>query len=197
METRLIRTGELRNSAELPERTYEFVISNESVDRHGTIVKADGLDLSDYKRNPVVAYNHLTWTSDPDTIIGTSEVRQEGSETIAVLTLEEGNPLADKVARKLANGTLRAASIGFQAQEGRWGDETRGEDPNVFVFTKASLHEWSVVSVPSNKDALKRNAEAIEDFKASVPKPVEERKGMSLRTKETFRKGTKFNKNEE
>lgn len=189
MEARIIKTGELRAVEGLGEREYEFVISNESVDRHGTVVRAEGLRFDDYEKNPVVAYNHLTWTSDPDTIIGTSKVWKEGAQTIARLTLEpEGeNAIADKVAKKLENGTLRAASIGFMAEAGHWGAERDGEDPNVYYFDRASLHEWSVVSVPSNKEALKRSDESVQEYLKEHPKEVE-RKGMSVETKAKFRK---------
>ena len=188
MEARIIKTGELRAVDGLNEREFEFVISNESVDRHGTVVRADGLSLEDYERNPIVAYNHNTHGGDPDTIIGTSKAWREGTETIARLTLEpEGeNPIADKVARKLKNGTLRSASIGFMAEAGHWGSERNGEDPDVFYFDRTSLHEWSVVSVPSNKDAVKRSDESIERYLADHPKE-EPQKGMSIETRAKFR----------
>ena len=41
-------------------RTAEFVISTESIDRHGTVFKLAGWDLENYNRNPIVAYNHVT-----------------------------------------------------------------------------------------------------------------------------------------
>lgn len=162
---KIVRTAELR-AANNEERTYEFVISTEDVDRHGTVFKADGWNFDHYRKNPVVAYNHNTHSNDPDDIIGTSEIRQEGTTTIGVLTLEpEGeNPKADKVARKIANGTLKMASVGASIHDGHWGDKRDNENENVFYFTKQELHEWSVVTIGSNREALKRSDADIEEF---------------------------------
>lgn len=155
------------------QRTIDFVISTERVDSYGTVFKMDGWDLESYRSNPVVAYNHYALGPDPDGIIGTSEVRIENNELVATLTLEEGNPTADKVLRKLQNGTLRGASIGAIILDGHWGVRSSGEDPDVLYFTKQRLVEWSVVSIPSNPDAVKRSA-AEEAVISSIPKPTEE-----------------------
>lgn len=175
---KIVRTGTLRASSDLPERTYEFVISTEDADRHNTVFYANGWDFDHYRSNPVVAYNHNTGSNDPDDIIGTSEIRQEGNITIATLTLEEGNKKADKVARKIENGTLSMASVGAYPLEARWGDHKQGEDPDKVYFTRQELLEWSVVAVGSNREALKRSAESIEEFKQTIPK-----KGRSLETR--------------
>lgn len=174
MENQLIKrtiSPEIR-AINAENRTIDFVISTESVDSYRTVWKIEGWDLSAYRSNPVVAYNHHALGPDPDAIIGTSEVRVEGSELVATLTLEEGNPIADKVLRKLQNGTLRGASIGAIPMEARWGKRSDGEDPEVLYFTKQRLLEWSVVSIPSNPDALKRSA-GEETFISSIPKSTE------------------------
>tara|TARA_R110000772_G_scaffold120829_1_gene227118 strand:- start:46 stop:606 length:561 start_codon:yes stop_codon:yes gene_type:complete len=167
--------GEFRGAND---NKFEFVISNETVDRHGTIFMADGWDLANYRKNPVVVYNHDRNNANPDTIIGTSEVRLEGKELIATVTFEdaENNPLAGKVRSKVENGILRSASIGAIPQEGAW-EVRNGED--VLVFTRQELLEWSIVSVPSNTDAVKRG---YEDVIKSIEKPTEERnqKGMTI-----------------
>lgn len=150
-------------------RTVEFVISTEKVDRHGTVWKLDGWQLDEYRANPIVSYNHNTSSSDPDLIIGTSEVRIEDGKLVATLSLEEGNEVADKVLRKLQNGTLRSASIGALIHDGHWGKRANEEDPDVLYFTRQSLLEWSVVSVPSNTEAVKRSA-ADEDILKDFPK---------------------------
>jgi len=157
-------------------RQAEFVISTEAVDTYNTVFKVDGWDFERYSRTPVVSYNHSTWSSDPDMIIGTSEVRVEGSEIIALLTLEEGNPVADKVWRKIQNGSLNMASIGANVLEWRYGDFSKGENPDVIYFIRQELLEWSVVPVGSNPDALKRSVENLEEIRTSLKKPEGEKK---------------------
>lgn len=155
-------------------RQAEFVISTEAVDTYGTVFKIDGWDLERYQRSPVVFYNHKTWSDDPDVCIGTSEVRVEGNQLIALLTLEEDNPIADKVWRKIQNGSLNMASVGANPLEYRWGDFDKGENPDVIYFTRTELLEWSVVPVGSNPDALKRSVESLEEIRTSIKKPENE-----------------------
>ena len=148
-------------------RVAEFVISTESVDRHGTVIKMDGWDLENYKRNPIVGYQHNVhgYNANPDYVIGTGEVYQEDKNLIGRVTFEpEGdNDIADKVWRKLQSGVLRSTSVGFIAQDYRWGEKEMGEDPDVLYFTKQELTEFSVVNIPSNADAVKRSIDSLKE----------------------------------
>lgn len=174
MEKQLIKriiSPEIR-AVEGEERTYDFIISTETPDTYGTVFLIDGWDLTRYNSNNVVIYNHHAHSPDPDTGIGTSVVRIENKQLIARLTLEEGNPIADKVKRKLDNGSLKGASIGAMPHEGRWGNRDAGENSDMIYFTKHELVEWSVCLVPSNPDALKRSA-GEESLINSIPKPTE------------------------
>lgn len=157
-------------------RQAEFVISTEAVDTYDTVFKIDGWDLERYNRSPIVFYNHKSRSDDPDMIIGTSEVRVEGDQLIALLTLEEGNPVAEKVWRKIQNGSLNMASIGANPIEWRWGDFDKGENPDVIYFIRQELLEWSIVPVGSNPDALKRSVENLEEIRTSLKKPETEKK---------------------
>jgi len=165
MENRIIK---LQNNNEIRaiegnSRQFEFVISTEDIDTHRTIFLASGLDLSRYVNNNVVTYGHPDMNSNnPDDIIGTSEIRTEGTSTIAVLTLEEegSNPVADKVARKLASGVLKMASIRAIPTEAEF-QQRNGED--IKVFTQWRLLDWGVVSHGSNPAALARSIEEAAD----------------------------------
>tara|TARA_R110002012_G_scaffold32161_3_gene95393 strand:- start:2430 stop:3044 length:615 start_codon:yes stop_codon:yes gene_type:complete len=158
----------------IEKRQVEFVISTEAVDTYRTVFKLDGWDLADYTRNPIVCYQHRANSDDPDNIIGTSTVRVEGSELIGTVTFEpaEINPRAEKIFQKVQSGTLRMASVGANVQTARFGVEENEEDPEVLYFTKQRLMEWSVVSVGSNPDAHKRNAETLEEMRSSLTKEI-------------------------
>ena len=181
MTQRIINTlAEFRGINE-EDRTAEFIISTESVDRHGTVFKLDGWQLDTYRQNPIVAYNHKATSNDPDDIIGTSEVYIDNNQLIGKVRFEEGNDKADRVFRKVQNGTLRMASVGAVVHDYRYGDEKKGEKRDVLYFTRQELLEWSIVTVGSNKDAFKRS---IDDFKESIkPEPIE----MGLETKQRIR----------
>tara|TARA_R110000737_G_scaffold86057_2_gene118605 strand:- start:1674 stop:2294 length:621 start_codon:yes stop_codon:yes gene_type:complete len=158
----------------LEKRQVEFVISSEAVDSYRTVFKMDGWDLSGYNRNPIVCYQHRANSDDPDNIIGTSTVRIDGEELLALVTFEsaEINPRAEKIFQKVQSGTLRMASVGANVQKARLGVEENGEDPDVLYFTEQRLMEWSVVSVGSNPDAHKRNSETLAEMRTSLAKDL-------------------------
>jgi HK97 family phage prohead protease len=158
-------------------REAEFVISDETPDTYGTIFKVSGWDLKRYEKNPVVFYAHRSNSDNPDMLIGTSTVRVEDNQLIAVVRFENSdiNPVAEKVWQKIQAGTLRMASIGANPKKGHWGDEKLGEDRDMIYFDEQELLEWSIVPIGSNPEALKRETQTIEEIRSSIikNKPVE------------------------
>lgn len=149
-------------------RTVEFIISDSTKDRHNTVINTDGWQLDNYMRNPIVGYNHNVYggglfsKGTPDDIIGKSEVFKEGNKLIGRVTFEPAdlNPTADKIFQKIKFGTLRAASVGFsEIGTGKYGDgeEARGASNETYYFAGQSLMEWSIVNIPSNPSATKRD----------------------------------------
>lgn len=165
-----IRAVARPESLDVENRSVVFVISDEQEDRHGTIFKLDGWEIDEYMRNPVVCYNHRKSDPNPDTIIGTSRVWKEGGQLLARVTFEtpDINPLAEKVLRKIEAGTLKGASVGFYPHEYRRGIEENGEKKDVVYFTRQSLLEWSVVSVPSNPNTLIRSSEDLTELLGEI-----------------------------
>lgn len=168
----VIREAILRelSSENKENRTAEFVISTEAVDTYGTVFKMSGWDLTRYNANPIVCYGHRSWDANPDMIIGTSEVFIDNDQLIGRVRFEseDVNPIAEKIWKKVQNGTLRMASIGANPKKGHWGDEKLGEDRDVIYFDETELYEWSIVPVGSNPDALKREAQTIEEIRAEM-----------------------------
>ncbi|MCG9792490.1 HK97 family phage prohead protease [Flavobacterium algicola] len=171
-------------------REAEFVISTEAPDTYGTVFKIGGWDLKRYENNPIVFYAHKSYSDNPDMIIGTSTVRVDGNQLIAVVKFEsaEDNPVAEKVWRKVQNGTLRMASIGANPKKGHWGDEKLGEDRELIYFDEQELLEWSIVPLGSNPEALKREAQTIEEIRGIIkkefPAPAEPSEARSDNNKE-------------
>jgi hypothetical protein len=161
--------GNVRAVADDDSRTAEFVISTESVDRHGTSIMLNGWDLSNYQRNPIVAYQHQAINTDnPDNIIGTGEVRMEDGALVATVRFESGdiNPLAEKIYRKVQNGTLRATSVGFLPIDGTWGIKTGGR--TLMYFTSPAPSCWSSAlstypAIPTrSKEILQHSSKLIQ-----------------------------------
>ena len=141
---------------------YTFVISDESKDRHGTVILSSAWDLENYNKNGIVAYMHDTHDrNNPDKIVGKGTVRKEAGQLLADVTFEplDLNPLADKIRRKIDFGTLSATSVGFIPKSAHWGEAAVGEDPEVLYFDEVELLEFSIVNIPSNPNAVRRSAE--------------------------------------
>lgn len=190
------RMVQVRNVDTSPEnRTYEFIISSESPDSYGTVFTAAGWDMTRYASNPVVCWNHRSHSDDPDDVIGTSEVFRDGDQWIGRVTLETGNEKADKLKRKIDNGTIRGASVGALVHEGEWGDKERGQDPDTLYFTRQELIEWSIVSAPSNPDAVKRNRENIDTAFAKAQSQPQQPQEQTVRKLDEFEAVYLYNKN--
>ncbi len=158
----------------LVDRQHLFVISDESQDSYDTVFKASSWDLTHrMKGKKRVTYGHPSVASlEPDHIIGIGEERLEGNSLLSVLTLEPetlGNRIANAVHGKLGFGSLTDASIRARVTDGRMGDETLGEDPTLFYFTRSILIDWGVVMEGSNPNAVKQRSDLADFIKTKVP----------------------------
>lgn len=118
-----------------------FVISDESTDRQGEVIKQDGWDFKNYLANPVVLFGHDSY----DLPIGkTVNIEVADGQTLA--TIEFATAIYEKAAivfNMVKAGILNTVSVGFINRENE-GD----------VLTKNELLEISVVPVPANPNAI-------------------------------------------
>lgn len=129
---------------------FEFIMSTQSVDRAGDIIVQKGWRLREFKKNPIALFGHQHTSP-----IGTwKNVRVEGKRLIGRLQMARRGTsrMVDEVRALLEQRVLRSVSVGFSALEYEPLDK---ESPySGYKFTKTSLHECSVVSVPANAEAL-------------------------------------------
>lgn len=124
----------------------DFVISDGSLDRHGTRINPKGWDLRNFKKNPIALFGH-----DSRFPIGTwSNIRTDGDRLVATLKLaaKGTSQRIDEIIGLIEQGVLRATSVGFNVI--KFG--TPGKDE--FDYLEQELMETSVVSVGSNTNAL-------------------------------------------
>jgi HK97 family phage prohead protease/HK97 family phage major capsid protein len=124
----------------------DFVISDGSLDRHGTRIDPKGWDLSNFKKNPIALFAH-----DSRFPIGTwSNIRTEGDKLVATLKLaaKGTSDRINEIISLVEQSVLRATSVGFSVI--KFG--TPGRDD--YDFLEQELYEVSVVSVGSNTNAL-------------------------------------------
>jgi len=153
-------------------RIIPFILSTPERDRHHTKLNQDNWLLDNYRKNPVVGYMHnlygdLCNVPDPDDVIGQDKgvgtIIDNGIKVLSGSTLfdpPELNIKAEKIFRKLLLGSLRAVSVGFKdIGKGYWGqgDEAEGRDNETYYFEGQELYEYSVVNIPGNAGAGKRD----------------------------------------
>lgn len=172
---RTLECCEIRKGEE-GSRKMTFVASDFTRDRYKTVLNQDNWQLKNYNRNGIIAYQHDTYNSDPDSIIGKgrafTELDSKGKNRLMIeIEFEpaEMNELADKVYKKLQFGTLNAVSVGFiPIGKGSWGkgDEGPGQPNETYYYAGQELLEVSVVNLPANPNALRRSAEDEDELKA-------------------------------
>lgn len=147
-----------------------FVISDESVNSYGYIVKTDGIDTTAFERNPVMLYMH-----ERKTVVGRWEnIRKEGKRLLADAVFDESTELGRTVKQQVENGFLRSASIGVDIVEEK-------EINGVRTITKSVLFEVSIVDIPANQNALKLYRKGNRQRLAlEVPEKVEDLRGAII-----------------
>ena len=143
-------------------RTIPFVFSDETRDTYGTVLSAEGWDLTRFNRMGVALYNHSSYGSDPDNVIGVAKAWVEGKRLLGEITFEsaEVNPKAEKVFQKILAGTIRGCSVGFRSLErGRFGEgeEAVGGKKETYYYGRRELLEISVTPMPANPSAKVRS----------------------------------------
>lgn len=165
-EPELVRKGlvatDLRVDEE--ERAVVVKITTDDIDRDGEIIRPRGVDLKQYRKNPIVLWAHdydepplgkaLWIKSAPDgkAVIAKAQFAKRPEN-------HEGEWRPDTILDLYRQDVLRAVSIGFIPM--KWHRPTPPEikdDPRlaevVLIYDKVLLLEFSAVPIPSNPEAL-------------------------------------------
>ena len=142
-------------------RQISYLVSDETPDRVGDIIKVKGWDLVQYRKNPVILWAHDGSSVPP---IGRSTNIRRRYTPDARLTADiefapkEAYEFADTIYQLASRGFIKATSVGFMPLETMDLDKKAREEMGLGrygqVFTKAELMEISIVSVPANPAAL-------------------------------------------
>jgi hypothetical protein len=170
------------STEDIGERSVLFTISKEVVDRDGDILRASGVDFSNYMKNPVF----LSFHNSREFPLGkVTKFWVEGNEVKAIVyfpTLEELSTDPNNASEKAKlvdftyhcykTGMLNAVSVGFIPVE--WIETDNGYD-----ILKWELLEFSAVAVPANQDAI---AQAVKSFGNDFAKSfiTEEKSGRKI-----------------
>jgi len=132
------------------ERQVRVVVSTPTVDRSGDVVEVAGIDLTAYRNNPVVLYQH----DHDEPVARCIEIGLKGAalEALVQFPPEKTAEKSDEVYGLIKAGVINAASIGFIPKEYDYIDPK--EPWSGRRFSSCEMLEFSFVSVPCNPDAL-------------------------------------------
>lgn len=140
----------------MPNKTV--LISNSALNGNGFRVLTSGIDLTQYRRNPILLFMHRRPLGDAtDQILPLGHVENIEVKDDALygdVVIEPVDEFGEKIKKQWENGTLKMVSPCFEEME--W-----SEDPQYLLsgqryptVTKCKLTEVSVVDIGANDDAL-------------------------------------------
>lgn len=135
-----------------------FILSDESINTYGFRVLTGGIQLNEFRKNPIMLWNHnSSWrgTKDEQLPIGRwDNIRVEGDRLLADAVLDDGDDFAKEIARKVDRGIINMCSMGFAVIE-------QSEDKSVIMpgqryatVTRCRLREVSLVDMGSNLNSV-------------------------------------------
>jgi hypothetical protein len=140
-------------------RRITFVASTETPDRYSDVVRVSGWRLDNYRRNPIVLFQHRS--GDPP-VARCTNISIETKPVPALVQEVEFAPksvypFAETVWQLYKNKFLNAVSVGFLPLE----EPTPRIDPDNgrmlgYEYTSQELLELSCVNIPAQPDALAR-----------------------------------------
>jgi len=144
-----------------PTRTVKVTITTEQEDRDTDVIRTAGIDLTNYKNNPVVLFNH---NREYPIARAISIEHNETSIDAVTRFADPGiSKKADEVFGLIKNGIINAASIGFKVV-----DYTDYGDFG-YDFLETELLEFSFVPIPANANALIIERRSVLDY---TPQPL-------------------------
>lgn len=125
-------------------------ISKEIADRDGEVVDLKGLNIENFKKNPIMIWNHRMTDGDVEDVIGRLEDLVL-TKDVSGINMLVGNPKfadhpkAQYLKKMVQDGIISTLSIGFGVEE--------RDSLNQSRISKSELYEVSWVIVPANTEA--------------------------------------------
>ena len=131
-------------------KMFKVRISNSTLNSYGTRVLTEGLDTSQFERNPVLLYMH-----NRGQVIGcVRNIQKEGDDVVGELDFDEATDLSVQCRKQFEFGSLKAVSAGIDIVETSESPEFLLPGQTGPTITKSKLFEVSVVDVGANDDAI-------------------------------------------
>ena len=126
-------------------------LTNDTLNSYGYRVLTDGVDITQYERNPILLYMHNRGKA-----IGLiKDISKENGEITGELAFDEATELSTQCKKQWEFGSLRMVSIGFEVIETSEAAEFIVSGQRYATVTKARLIEVSLVDIGANNDAIR------------------------------------------
>lgn len=133
----------------------EVIISTSGLNCYGSRVLTSGIDLTQFKRNPVLLWMHRRSFNGKDMPIGRIEnLRIDGDLLIGTPVFDKKDEFAKQIASKWEDGFLRMASAGIEIIEVSSAPEYILPGQSRATITRCKLEEVSIVDIGGNDEAL-------------------------------------------
>lgn len=133
------------------ERSFLAVASTEDLDRDNDRIMADGWDLGNFLKNPVVPWSHRYF--DPPVAKATEIYVKDGKLMFRPkFATKDEYDFADTIFKLYKGGFLRSFSVGFDPK--RYEIVERQKGRRGYDFLEQELWEISACTVPCNPNAL-------------------------------------------
>lgn len=135
--------------------TKQFTISSESTNRYGFKVITSGIDLLQFRKNPIMLWMHNRSSSGSSNDVLPlgywDDVHVSGTDLIGVPVFDDKDDFAKRIYEKVENGVVRMASAGLVPLE--WSGQEYNAD-GVPRLVRSILDEASIVDIGANNDSL-------------------------------------------
>lgn len=132
----------------------EVVITTSALNSYGSRVLTSGIDLEQYKRNPVLLWMHRRYGREDVPIGRIDNIRVEGDKVIGTPVFDERDEFAAKIKHKWENGFLKMVSAGLTIIELSDAPEHLLPGQTRMTISRSKLDEVSIVDIGANDDAL-------------------------------------------
>jgi HK97 family phage prohead protease len=146
----------------------EFIVTKDIVDRDSERVLPSGANLENFKKNPIMFYNHMRW----DGGIGTwDNIKVSDGEISMFGYVSDSTEYSKEKLGLVQDGVIRTASMGFRPK--KWSDDSKDKLAGQLGVTilEYEVIEVSITDVPANPDAVmksmdKKEYKVYSDFKS-------------------------------
>lgn len=154
LQSYFVEKNEMAKQQAQDKKPKTFVLLDGSVTTYGFRVLVDGVDTSQFERNPVMFYNH----KDHSLPIGTwTNIRKEDGKILAdaVFDYEDTDPEVQRIIGKVERDIIKMCSVGLRDNE--WSDDDiyKIDTQTLPTVIKSRLREASIATIGGNHNALR------------------------------------------